>query len=187
MIDRHNLNLKVITMTIKKSAVKAVKPTTKAIAFNPVLAAKHAAECSAQAGTFSAQADKLAKDIHNHCKKTGVKVGTMKSDCVIMSAFVSVAEKKLSGKSLENECSRFRKACNEGEPFSHNRTRDAKKRGAKTSKSAESASVVRLTIVKDSDISEVAQGLREVFEGKREQYAELVAFLIDAIDEFEGV
>ena len=41
--------------------------------------------------------------------------------------------------------------------------------------------------MKDSDICEVAQGLREALEGKREQYAELVAFLVDAIDEFEGV
>jgi hypothetical protein len=47
--------------------------------------------------------------------------------------------------------------------------------------------VVKLTIVKDSDINEVAQGLREALEGKRDQYAELVAFLIDALDEFEGV
>ena len=173
-------------MTTKQTAVKKAT-TTKAVAFNPVNEAKLAADCNAQAGTFSEQADKHAQAIHKHIKKVGIKVGTLKSDCAIMAGFVSVAGKKLEGKSLENECSRFRKACNTGAPFSHNGTRDAKKRGAKTSKSAESASVVRLTIVKDSDISEVAQGLREALEGKREQYADLVSFLIDAIDEFEGV
>lgn len=174
-------------MTTKKPAVKAVKPTTKAVAFNPVSEAKLAAECNAQAGTFSEQADKHAQAIHKYVKKTGVKIGTLKSDCAIMAGFVSIAGQRLSGKGLENECSRFRKACNTGTPFSHNGGRDRKKSGAKTTKSAESVAVVKLTIVKDSDISEVAQGLREALEGKREQYAELVAFLIDAIDEFEGV
>lgn len=174
-------------MTIKKPAVKAVKPATKAVAFNPVNEAKLAADCSAQAGTFSEQADKHAQAIHKYVKKTGIKVGTKTSDCAIMAGFVSVAEKKLSGKSLENECSRFRKACNTGAPFSHNGTRDRKKSGAKTSKSAESVAVVKLTIVKDAEVSEVSQGLREALEGKREQYAELVAFLIDALDEFDGV
>ena len=172
-------------MTTKQT--KAVKPATKAVAFNPVNEAKLAAECNAQAGTFAEQANIHAQAIHKYVKKTGVKVGTLKSDCAIMAGFVSVAGLKVSGKSLENLCSSFRKACNEGAVFSHNSSRDRKKSGAKTSKSAESVAVVKLTIVKDSDVSEVSQGLREALEGKREQYAELVAFLIDALDEFDGV
>jgi hypothetical protein len=169
-------------MTIKKTAVK-----TTVKSFNPVETAKLAADCNAKAGTFSALANDHAQAIHKHVKKAGLTVGTMKSDCAIMAGFVSVAGKTAQGKVLENLCSTFRKACNTGSAFSHNPSRDAKKKGAKTSKSAETAAVVKLTIVKDSDINEVAQGLREVFEGKREQYAELVAFLIDALDEFEGV
>ena len=171
-------------MTIKQTT-KAVKTTVKS--FNPVETAKLAADCNAKAGTFSALANDHAQAIHKHVKKAGLTVGTMNSDCAIMAGFVSVAGKTAQGKVLENLCSTFRKACNTGSPFSHNPSRDAKKKGAKTSKSAETAAVVKLTIVKDSDINEVAQGLREVFEGKREQYAELVAFLIDALDEFEGV
>ena len=170
-------------MTIKKTA--AVKTTVKS--FNPVETAKLAADCNAKAGTFSALANDHAQAIHKHVKKAGLTVGTMKSDCAIMAAFVSIAGIAAKGKVLENLCSTFRKSCNTGSAFSHNPSRDAKKKGAKTSKSAESAAVVKLTIVKDSDISEVAQGLREALEGKREQYAELVAFLIDALDEFEGV
>jgi hypothetical protein len=166
-------------MTIKKPAVK------KAPAFNAVQVAKDTASFKAQGDSFTAKANESAANLHKHCKKSGVKVGTMKSDCAIMAGFVSVAETHYSGKVLENLCSTFRKACNTGSDFSHNPNR--KKSGAKTSKSAESAAVVRLTIVKDSDISEVAQGLREALEGKREQYAELVAFLIDALDEFDGV
>lgn len=166
-------------MTIKKPAVK------KAPAFNAVQAAKDTANFKAQGDSFTAKANESAANLHKYCKKSGVKVGTMKSDCAIMAGFVSVAETHYSGKVLENLCSTFRKACNTGSDFSHNPNR--KKSGAKTSKSAESAAVVRLTIVKDSDISEVAQGLREALEGKREQYAELVAFLIDALDEFDGV
>lgn len=166
-------------MTTKQTAVK------KAPAFNAVQTAKDTANFKAQGDSFTAKANESATALHKYCTKAKIKVGTMKSDCVIMAGFVSVAEKHYSGKVLENLCSTFRKACNTGSDFSHNPNR--KKSGAKTSKSAESAAVVRLTIVKDSDISEVAQGLREALEGKREQYAELVAFLIDAIDEFEGV
>lgn len=173
-------------MTTKKPAVKAVKPATKAVAFNPVTTATEVASCKVGGDALTFRANCLAKDIHNHCKKTGVKVGTMKSDCAIMGAFLIELKKAYTNpKVLENLCSTFRKACNTGSDFSHNPNR--KKSGAKTSKSAESVAVVKLTIVKDSDISEVAQGLREALEGKREQYAELVAFLIDAIDEFEGV
>jgi hypothetical protein len=169
-------------MTIKKPAVK-----TTVKSFNAVETAKLAADCNAKAGTFSAMANDHAQAIHKYVKKAGLTVGTMKSDCAIMAAFVSVAGIAATGKVLENLCSTFRKACNTGSAFSHNPSRDAKKKGAKTSKSAETAAVVKLTIVKDSDINEVAQGLREALEGKREQYAELVAFLIDALDEFEGV
>jgi uncharacterized protein YktB (UPF0637 family) len=170
-------------MTIKKPAVK-----TTVKSFNAVATAKLAADCNAKAGTFSALANDHAQAIHKYVKKAGIVVGTMKSDCAIMAAFVSTAEKTAkNAKVLENLCSTFRKACNTGSPFSHNPSRDAKKKGAKTSKSAETVAVVKLTIVKDSGIDEVAQGLREALEGKREQYAELVAFLVDALDEFEGV
>lgn len=168
-----------------KQTTKVVKTTAKA--FDAVATAKLAADCNAKAGSFSAMANEHAQAIHKYVKKSGIVVGTMKSDCAIMQGFISIAEKTASGKVLENLCSTFRKACNTGSAFSHNPSRDAKKKGAKTSKSAESVAVVKLTIVKDSDISEVAQGLREALEGKREQYAELVAFLIDALDEFEGV
>lgn len=167
---------------------KQIKPATKSVkAFDAVATAKLAADCNAKAGTFSAMANEHAQAIHKYVKKAGIVVGTMKSDCAIMQGFISIAEKTASGKVLENLCSTFRKACNTGSAFSHNPSRDAKKKGANTSKSAEKPAIVKLTIVKDSDISEVAQGLREALEGKREQYAELVAFLIDALDEFEGV
>jgi hypothetical protein len=166
-------------MTTKKPAVKSVP------AFNVKTAAAQVASFKAQGDSFTAKANETAAALHKHCKKSKITVGTMKSDCVIMAAFVAEASKYYDGKVLENLCSTFRKAVNTGSDFSHNPNR--KKSGAKTTKSAESVAVVKLTIVKDSDINEVAQGLREALEGKREQYAELVAFLIDAIDEFEGV
>lgn len=168
-----------------KQTTKAVKTTVKP--FDAVATAKLAADCNAKAGSFSKQANEYAQAIYRNNKPKKILVGTMKSDCAIMQGFISISEKTAQGKVLENLCSTFRKACNTGSPFSHNPSRDAKKKGAKTSKSAEKPAVVKLTIVKDSDISEVAQGLREALEGKREQYAELVAFLIDALDEFEGV
>ena len=166
-------------MTTKQTAVK------KSPAFDVKVAATQVASFKAQGDSFTAKANETASTIYKYCAKAKIKVGTMKSECVIMGSFVAEASKYYSDKVLENLCSTFRKACNTGSDFSHNPNR--KKSGAKTSKSAEKSAVVKLTIAKDSDISEVAQGLREALEGKREQYAELVAFLIDAIDEFEGV
>jgi hypothetical protein len=168
-------------MTTKQTAVKTVKP---AAAFNPKLAAQQVAQYNAQGDSFTAKANETAQALHKYCKKAKIKIGTMKSECVIMASFVAEASKSYTDQVLANICTAFRKAVNEGVDFSQNPYR---KKGAKTTKSAESAAVVKLTIVKDSDINEVAQGLREALEGKRDQYAELVAFLIDALDEFEGV
>jgi hypothetical protein len=167
-------------MTIKQTP-KAVKTTTT---FNPKLAAQQVAQYKAQGDSFTAKANETAQALHKHCKKAKIKIGTMKSECVIMASFVAEASKSYSDQVLANICTAFRKAVNEGVDFSQNPYR---KKGAKTTKSSEKSAVVRLTIVKDSSIEEVSQGLREVLEGKREQYAELVAFLIDALDEFDGV
>jgi len=165
-----------------KQTTKAVKTTPAA--FNPKLAAQQVAQYKAQGDSFTAKANETAQTLHKYCKKAKIKIGTMKSECVIMAAFVAEASKSYSEQVLANICTAFRKAVNEGVDFSQNPYR---KKGAKTAKSNEKGAVVRLTIVKDSTLEEVSQGLREVLEGKREQYAELVAFLIDALDEFDGV
>ena len=168
-----------------KQTTKVVKTT--AAAFNPKLAAQQVAQYKAQGDSFTAKANETAQALHKHCKKAKIKIGTMKSDCVIMAAFVAEASKSYSDQVLANICTAFRKAVNEGVDFSQNPYRKKGAKGAKTTKSSESGAVVKLTIVKDSSIEDVSKGLREVLEGKREQYAELVAFLIDALDEFDGV
>lgn len=141
-------------------------------------------------GSMTAQAviNEDCKKLHVLAKKQGIKVGTLSSDCAIMASFIQpFKDKGLKESTIKNAATAFRKAVNDGKEYSSNPYRESKAKGANTAKSEDGKdSVVKLTIIKDSTVEDVAQGLRDVFESKREQYAELVAFLIDALDEFEG-
>jgi hypothetical protein len=87
---------------------------------------------------------------------------------------------------IKNLATAFRKAVNDGVPFSMNAYRKPASKGAKVTKANESKPIVKLSIVKDSSAESVSKGLRQAVEQYREQYAELVAFMIDALDEFDG-
>jgi hypothetical protein len=87
--------------------------------------------------------------------------------------------------------SRVRQAVNNGTAFQHASSEKAAKeastkRGAR--QSVGEKSVVKLTIVKDAQAFDVAQGLREAINDTkfRESYGELAAFLTDALNEFQG-
>jgi hypothetical protein len=163
-------------MTTRKPALPALKPTAIAIAIGAKVGGKL---------TATAVINEDCQWLYKALKKSKQTVGTLKSDCVIMAAFISglTEGNAFSEQTIKNEATAFRRACNEGVPYSKNGYRA---KGAKSTKSGEAKPVVTLTIVKDSDINDVAQGLREALEKRREQYADLVAFIIDAIDEFEG-
>lgn len=138
-------------------------------------------------GTLTATIDELCQKIHKNLK--GNKLGTIKSGDAVMIRFgetLMIEKPSLATSSYKNTLTAFRQACNEGKPFSLNAYRKPTKKGAKTEKSDEVQAVVKMTIVKDSTAEQVANGLRQVFEAKRETYAELVSFLIDALDEYEG-
>jgi hypothetical protein len=164
------------TKTVKTNTVKYTKQEQIAI---------KVASAIAEVGAIQSGIDAWCQELHKLLK--GKKLGTVKTGDAVMVRFTETLEQ--AGKAeqtVKNYATAFRKAVNEGVPFSMNAYRAKGKKGAKTEKSDEAQAIVKLTIVKDSTADQVAQGLRQVFEAKREQYAELVSFLIDALDEYDG-
>jgi membrane peptidoglycan carboxypeptidase len=136
-------------------------------------------------GTAQAEIDKNCQAIRTARK--GKALGTVKSGDAVMIRFTeTLSQAGKSEQTVKNYATAFRKAVNDGVPFSMNAYRNTAKKGAKVSKANESKSIVKLSIVKDSPAESVSQGLRQAVEQYREQYAELVAFVIDALDEFDG-
>ena len=168
-------------MTTKQTKnTKATRNT-----FNAVSTAHDIAESILSVANCQAKIDEGCQVLH----KRKITVGTLKSDCAVMAEFVRTLES--GGKAeqtIKNYATAFRKAVNEGLPFSMNAYRKASKTGARTAKSSEESATVRLTVRKGADAYEVAQGLREAVNDEkfRDSYAELAAFLIDALDEYEG-
>lgn len=137
------------------------------------------------AGNATAEIDKGCQAIRKARK--GKPLGTVKSGDAVMIRFTEVLAK--AGKAeqtIKNLATAFRKAVNDGVPFSMNAYRKPAAKGAKVTKANESKPIVKLSIVKDSPADSVSKGLRQAVEQYREQYAELVAFVIDALDEFDG-
>lgn len=171
-------------MTTKPKTAKTV--IAKAIKFtaNENLAIE-TAKAIVAVGTMSLTINENCEKIHKGLK--GKKLGTVKNGDAVMIRFTeTLAELGKAEQTVKNYATAFRTACNEGKPFSMNAYRKSVKKGAKTTKSEETQATVKLSIAKDSTAEQVAEGLREVFEAKRETYAELVSFLIDALDEYEG-
>jgi hypothetical protein len=167
--------------TTKTAIAKAIKFTV-----NETLAIE-TAKAVIGVGTMTASIDEYCQKIHKNLK--GNKLGTIKNGDAVMIRFgetLMTEKPSLAESSYKNMLTAFRQACNEGKPFSLNAYRKSAKKGAKTEKSDEVQAIVKMTIVKDSTAEQVANGLRQVFEAKRETYAELVSFLIDALDEYEG-
>lgn len=167
--------------TTKTAIAKAIKFTV-----NETLAIE-TAKAVIGVGTMTASIDEHCQKIHKNLK--GNKLGTIKNGDAVMIRFgetLMTEKPSLAESSYKNMLTAFRQACNEGKPFSLNAYRKSAKKGANTTKSEEESAVVKLTIKKDSTAEQVANGLRQVFEAKREGYAELVSFLIDALDEYEG-
>jgi len=189
-IMRSDTTLKVIQMTTKniKPASTAKPVTTGRVALNPVATASAIGRAKREGDTFKNEANRLCQLLHKHCKAKKIVVGTLKSECKIMAAFINelthLAE--LGEQSIKNVATQFRKAVNEGTIFDLNKNR-AEKKGA-TTKTTSTRSPVKLTVIKGTDSYDVSKGLRDALNDKmfREHYGELAAFLIDALDEFEG-
>jgi len=136
-------------------------------------------------GTAQAEIDSNCQAIRKARK--GKALGTVKSGDAVMIRFTeTLSEAGKSEQTVKNYATAFRKAVNDGVPFSMNAYRDAKKKGAKSTKSATKS--VRVTIKGEPNEAEVAKMLRDAVNAEkfRESYAQLAAFIIDALDEFDG-
>ena len=130
-------------------------------------------------------------------KKAKRKCGTVSSGdefmVTLQSELIESGRYKAGSKTLANLMSRVRQAINNGKAFQHaSSEKAAKEAAAKKTRGARQSvgekSVVKLTIVKDAQAFDVAQGLREAINDNkfRESYGELAAFLTDALNEFQG-
>jgi undecaprenyl pyrophosphate synthase len=168
-------------MTTKLKTTKAIKYSA-----NENLAIE-TAKAIVAVGTMSLTINENCEKIHKALK--GNKLGTVKAGDAVMIRFTeTLTELGKAEQTVKNYATAFRKACNEGTAFSMNAYRKPVKKGANTTKSEEESAVVKLTIKKDSTAEQVAEGLRQAVNDTkfRDKYAELAAFMIDMLDEYEG-
>lgn len=136
-------------------------------------------------GTAQASIDANCKALHKLLK--GKKLGTVKNGDAVMVRFTeTLANAGKSEQTVKNYATAFRKAVNDGVPFSMNAYRATGKRGTKSSEA--NTISVKLTIKGEPTESEVATMLRDAVNAEkfRESYATLAAFLVDALDEYDG-
>lgn len=135
-------------------------------------------------GNMQAEIDKNCQAIHKLLK--GNKLGTVKNGDAVMVRFTETLSK--AGKSeqtVKNYATAFRKACNDGVPFSMNAYRAKVAKGAQQGKGSGS---LRFDAKGDAKADDITKKLRDLFNKlkEREDTTELASFLIDALDEYEG-
>lgn len=143
------------------------------------------ANAISEVGAIQGGIDAWCKELHKLLK--GKTLGTVRGGDAVMIRFTeTLSQAGKSEQTIKNYATAFRKAVNDGVPFSMNAYRDAKRKGAKSTKSATKS--VKVTIKGEPSEDEVAQMLRDAVnaESFRESYAQLAAFLIDALDEYDG-
>ncbi len=143
------------------------------------------ANAISEVGAIQGGIDAWCKELHKLLK--GKTLGTVRGGDAVMIRFTeTLSQAGKSEQTIKNYATAFRKAVNNGVPFSMNAYRDAKRKGAKSTKSATKS--VKVTIKGEPSEDEVAQMLRDAVnaESFRESYAQLAAFLIDALDEYDG-
>ena len=163
-------------MTTKSKAIKYTANETLAI---------ETAKTIIAVGTMSATINENCQKIHKNLK--GKKLGTVKNGDAVMIRFTeTLTENGLAEQTIKNYATAFRKACNEGVPFSMNAYRKSVKKGAKSSES--NSKGIKLVIKGEPTAEEVSKALRDIFNADkfREKYAELASFMTDALDEYDG-
>ena len=144
-----------------------------------------------EVGSLVGQVGSIQKDIDTKCQairtaRKGKPVGTVKSGDAVMIRFMEAQQKLgLADQTIKNNLTTFRKAINEGKKYDVNANRSAK-RGTKSSEA--NTISVKLTIKGEPSEAEVASMLRDAVNAEkfRESYAQLAAFLVDALDEYDG-
>jgi undecaprenyl pyrophosphate synthase len=143
------------------------------------------AEAIVTVGTAQATIDANCQAIRKARKAK--PIGTVKNGCAVMIRFTeTLAKAGKSEQTVKNYATAFRKAVNDGVPFSMNAYRAPTKKGAKSTSSNEVS--VKVTLKGEPDSETVAKKLREIFNGwkKKDLHAELASFMLDALDEFDG-
>jgi hypothetical protein len=177
------------TTAVKKSVTKT-HADNKAIKFSP-------SELRAiELGKLIKSGATLTESINTVCQterngRKGKEIGTAKSGDAFMVRLKEtlIAEKYASegDNKLSKMLSAIRVCINTGKDFLLN-PYDAKRKGAKTAKS-EAKPKITIKIEGAPKVEEVAKALREAVNSDafRESYSDLAAYLVDALDEFEGI
>jgi hypothetical protein len=176
--------------TAAKKATPKTHADNKAIRFNP-------SEVRAiELGKLIKSGSSITESVNGLCQterkaRKGKEIGTAKSGDAFM---VRLKETLISEKYAadgENKLSKMlaavRVCINTGKDFLLN-PYDAKRKGAKTAKS-EAKPKITIKIEGAPKVEEVAKAMREAVNSGafREHYSDLAAYLVDALDEFEGV
>lgn len=179
-----------MTTKTKATAVKT-HAENKAIRFTP------SENRAVEIGKLIKQGVTITIAINTICQaerkaRKGKEIGTAKSGDAFM---VRLKETLISEKyaadgdnKLSKVLTEVRKAINTGSAFSLNSTSDAKRKGAKTAKSDPKPKVT-IKIEGSPKVEDVAKALREAVNSDafRENYGDLAAYLVDALNDFEGV
>jgi hypothetical protein len=162
-------------MTTKANAVKLSAQENLAIevAGNIVIA-----------GNATAEIDKGCQAIRKARKNK--PLGTVAKGDAVLIRFVEVLQK--AGKAeqtIKNLTTAFRKAVNDGVPFSMNAYRKPASKGANTDKSPKATGV---KFKGDAKLEDIIKGLRGMFNKFKEndKTLSLANYLIDALNDYEG-
>ena len=135
-------------------------------------------------GSAQANIDKNCQAIRKARK--GKPLGTVVKGDAVMIRFTEVLAK--AGKSeqtVKNYATAFRKAVNDGVPFSMNAYRAKASKGAQTGKGKATTGV---KFKGDATLDDIVKGLRTMFNKFKEndKTLNLANYLIDALNDFEG-
>jgi hypothetical protein len=164
-------------MTTKSTAVKLSVQETLAIGVaNGIVAV----------GTAQATIDKGCQDIRKARK--GKPLGTVAKGCAVMIRFTeTLTQAGKSEQTVKNYATAFRKAVNDGVPFSMNAYRKPVSKGSQAGK-GKTAPTTGVKFKGDASLDDIVKGLRTMFNKFKEndKTMSLASYLIDALNDFEG-
>jgi hypothetical protein len=139
------------------------------------------------AGNATAEIDKGCQALRKARK--GKPLGTVKSGDANMIRFTEVLAK--AGKAeqtIKNLATAFRKAVNDGVPFSMNAYRKPVSKGAQTTPKGKTVATTGVKFKGDASLDDIVKGLRTMFNKFKEndKTMSLASYLVDALNDFEG-
>lgn len=140
-------------------------------------------------GTAQASIDKDCQAIRKARKQK--PLGTVKSGDAVMVRFTeTLLQAGKAEQTVKNYATAFRKAVNDGVPFSMNAYRAKASKGSQAGKgkTSDKAKAIAVKFTGEAKPSDIVKGLREMFNKfkAKDETAVLAGFLIDALNEYEG-